>query len=165
MHTYLWVFHLRKPFPTPAVTMLQLANQTLPRSALLKAICHPPPSTRSQSPSTISLSHTLHAPLRPLIPAGAAGQRETGQEISALSWLSMNDFKAKHRSYLLEISWSCTACVGKLVPAFYPVTCRILVQQKIQDHIHQSLLHRACRGSLPAARARERITQHLQPLL
>lgn len=46
------------------------------------------------------------------------GRGETVQEISTLSWLSMNDFKGTHRSYLEEISWKCTACIGKLVPVF-----------------------------------------------
>ena len=84
----------------------------------------------AQSPTAAFPSHTFNAAVWPLIPAGAAGQRETIQEISTLSWLSMNDFKGTHRSYLQEISWKCTACAGKLVPVFYPVTCRISIQQR-----------------------------------
>lgn len=86
---------------------------------------------RAQSPTAAFPSHTFNAAaVWLLIPAGAAGQRETVQEISTLLWLSMNDFKGTHRSYLHEISWKCIACVDKLVPVFYPVTCRLSVQQR-----------------------------------
>lgn len=97
-----------------------LQSQTLPCSSLDKAVCHPPPSAHPDPYSSISLSRIQGSSLVS-DPSWSCRARETVQEISTLSWLSMNDFKEAHRSYLQEISWKCTACVGKLVPVFYPV--------------------------------------------
>lgn len=79
-----------KPYPAHPLTRLFATH-------------HPP---HVLSPTAAFPSHTFSAAVWPLIPAGAAGQRERVQEISTLSWLSMNDFKGTHRSYLHEISSS-----------------------------------------------------------
>lgn len=112
---------------------------------------HPLPA---QSPTAAFPPHTFNAAVWSLIPAGAAGQRETVQKISTLSWLSMNDFKGEHRSYLQEISWKCTACIGKLVPVFYPVTCRISIQQRqFKTRFAKASYTGSAGWSFPAARA------------
>lgn len=92
LHCSGWYFSLQKIKPYPAHPL------TRPFAT------HHPPNVLS--PTAAFPSHTFNAAVWPLILAGAAGQRETVQEISTLSWLSMNDFKGTHRFYLQEISSS-----------------------------------------------------------
>lgn len=79
------------------------------------------------------------------MPAGAAGQRETVQELSTLSWLSMDDFKGTHRSYLQEIAGSVPPAWASL---FQTLTCDLQdlhTAKTIQVYMCQSLLYWARR--------------------
>lgn len=106
----------------------------------------PAPSAHAESSSSICSSHPQCSSLA-CEPSWSCWQEETAQEISMLSWLSMNDFEGIHRSYLQETGWKGTACAGKLVPSSL-VSCNLQdlhTAEKIQNHICQSLLHKACR--------------------
>jgi len=169
-HIYLWLLRLGKLFHTHAVMLhwliFQLAKiKPYPVHPLARpsATHHP---LHAQSPTAAFPSHTFSEAIWPLIPAGAAGQRETAQEISTLSWLSTNNFKGKHRSYLQETGWKRTACAGKLVPVFYPIACRISIRQgEFKTTFAKASYTGSAGWSFPAARAVREDGQHLQPLL